>query len=1000
MSKQTINKYYTRLDQYKRFGGTRNESSIRRAFANLLEEYCLPKKLILVDEVLLKKSQKHPDGTVRDALQLDWGHWESKDSKDNLDEEINKKFELGYPNFNILFENSEEIILIQHGKEVLRGNMCDADFLHSILTAFIGYERPEIKEFHLAVEKFKEDIPDIIEALRSMIAEQAKTNLEFKHARKKFWDLCKECVNPEITSFDIREMLIQHILTHEIFTTIFEDAEFHRENNIAKELQRVVDTFFTKGVRKNTLAKIDNYYKTIKREAANIGNHHEKQQFLKVIYENFYKTYNPKGADRLGIFYTPNEIVKFMIESTDYLLERHFEKSLSDKNVEILDPATGTGTFITDIIEHIPPQYLEYKYKNEIHANEVAILPYYIANLNIEYTYMQKMNKYEPFHNIVFVDTLDNLGFSFAAKQHTLFSLSAENLERIKKQNKRKISVIIGNPPYNANQTNENENNKNREYPRIDKLIKNTYVKESTAQKTKVYDMYSRFLRWASNRIDENGIIAFITNRSYIDSRTFDGFRKTLSKEFDNIYIVDTQSDVRKNPKIAGTTHNVFGIQTGVAVMFLQKTEENKKKYAKIHYFTLTDEMLKREKLEWFRDNIFTNISFDTINPDKHNNWINIVDNDFNKLIPMIGKKAFFNFYSLGVSTNRDEWVLDYSKNELEIKTSFFVDEYNKQLNVKKKINKENINNKIDYTIKWSEKLKYNFLKRTKLIFNHNFIIKYNSRPFIKKYYYSDRLLSDRLTSNHVNLFCKDLLSKNYVITFSGVGASKYFSVLGVNGLFSLDFLEKTQCLPLYRYDKDGNRIDNITEWGLRQFKEHYKNDKITKEDIFNYTYGVLHNPAYRKKYEINLKREFPRMPFYKDFYKWVKWGKQLMDLHINYEKVEPYNLKIHEVKKQKKTPKTILRATFHNEEIILDKNTSILGIPAKAWQYKLGNRSALHWILDQYKEKKPRDETIAEKFNTYRFADYKETVIDLLKRVCTVSVKTVEIVEQMAKER
>ena len=575
MSKQSINNYYNKLSQYKRFGGTRNETSIRRAFANLLEEYCLPRNLILVDELQLKNSAKRPDGTIKDALQLDWGFWESKDPKDKLDEEIDKKISIGYPTFNIIFENSEQIVLIQQGEEAMRGEMNNADFLHRILTEFIEYERPEIKEFHTAIEKFKEDIPDIVEALRTMIAEQAEKNPDFRVQREKFWNVCRESINPSISAFDIREMLIQHILTAEIFDTVFGDSHFHRENNIARELETVVNTFFTGSVRRNTLATVDNYYKTIKREAANIDNHHEKQKFLKIIYETFYKAYNPKGADRLGVVYTPNEIVKFMVENTDYLLEKHFGKNLADKNVQILDPATGTGTFITDIIEYIPPKYLKHKFKNEIHCNELAILPYYIANLNIEYTYQQKMNEYEPFENIVFVDTLDNLGFDFIGKQQTLFAMTSENLERIKKQNSKEISVIIGNPPYNANQQNENDNNKNRTYPQIDKHIKDTYIKQSTAQKTKVYDMYSRFYRWAMDRIDKNGIISFITNRSFIDSRTFDGFRKIVEKEFDYVYIVDTQSDVRKNPKIAGTTHNVFGIQTGVAVMFLVKKEDN-----------------------------------------------------------------------------------------------------------------------------------------------------------------------------------------------------------------------------------------------------------------------------------------------------------------------------------------------------------------------------------------------------------------------------------------
>jgi len=957
------------------------------------------KNLVPVDEVRLKSSRRRPDGTVRDALQLDWGHWESKDLGDNLDEEIKRKFEIGYPKFNIIFENSEEIVLFQQGSEIMRHGMRDADALHAVLSEFVSYERPEIKAFHLAVEKFREDIPDIVEALRSVISSQEKTDRTFRQANAKFQELCRESINPDITASDTQEMLIQHILTAEIFNTVFGEIYFHRENSIAKELDTVVGTFFTGTLRRNTLSGIDSYYKAIKAEAARIDSHHEKQKFLKVIYENFYKSYNPKGADRLGIVYTPGEIVRFMIESTDFLLEKHFGRSLADRNVEILDPATGTGTFITELIECIPPQYLEHKYKNEMHANEVAILPYYIASLNIEYTYQQKMGRYEPFENIVFVDTLDNLGFEFRGKQGTLegFGLSAENLERIKRQNERKISVIIGNPPYNAKQQLYNDFNPNKKYKKVDGRIKETYIKHGTAQnQIVVYDMYTRFLRWASDRIGEIGIVAFITNRSYIDSRTFDGFRRTVAKEFDDIYIVDTRSDVRKNPGIAGTTHNVFGIQTGVAVMFLVKTADNEKKKAGIHYFTLTDEMLKREKLEWFRENKIRNIPFQGISPDKHSNWLDITDNDFDELIPLINKdvkagkseEAVFQLFTNGLETGRDDWLYDFSNKNLQKKISFYIATYNKSV-------KKNIQ---DISIRWNRDLTNLFDRKVKVIPSDDLLIKSHFRPFTNKWYYADYQLNYLLTKNHYEIFGTNLKDKNVVIVLSGTSSNQPYHCLSIRNLSERHFVEKSQCLPLYRYEKDGSRTDNITDWGLQQFTKHYPNRRITKENIFHYAYAVLHNPAYRRKYEINLKREFPRLPFYKDFRKWVKWGRALADLHISYETVKPYPLKIRETA-QKKSPKPRLRAVPEKGEIVLDENTAMTGIPARAWEYKLGNRSALHWILDQHKEKKPRDRTIAEKFNTYRFADYRETVIGLLRRVCTVSVKTVDIMNKMAKE-
>jgi predicted helicase len=1021
MSIQLINQYYNKRNRIVQYGGSKNELSIRDPFKDLLNHYADKKNLLLIPELAImgtKGSKVKPDGTLKNALRLDYGYWESKDEKDSIDEEIDTKIKKGYPLTNIIFEDGQTAILIQHGQTVARVNMNDRDKLDEILNQFISFEHPQVKEFTEALLKFKEDLPNILEALRELMIKQGKTNPGYVEARDKFLEHCREEINPEFTPDDVREMIIQHILTEEIFNAVFDETHFHRENNIARELENVIGTFFTGETRRNTLEGIKHYYSVISNNARNMADHHEKQKFLKVIYENFYKTYNPKAADRLGVVYTPNEIVNFMIESTDYLLQKHFGKTLADKNVEILDPATGTGTFICDIIDYIPKQYLLYKYKNEIHANEVAILPYYVANLNIEYTYKQKMGIYEEFPNLCFVDTLDNTGaLKYSGHQQQLFGFSSENALRIKKQNEKKISVIIGNPPYNANQKNENENNKNREYPLVDERIKDSYIRESSAQKTKLYDMYTRFYRWASDRIDNNGILAFVTNRSFIDSRTFDGFRKCIQNDFSECYIIDTKSDVRVNPKIAGTTHNVFGIQTGVALMFLVKKEMQEGK-CKIYYMSMQDEWRKEIKLDWLRNNNLKTTTFDSITPDKNNNWINLSENnDWDSLLPLIGKKSeqsIFRFSSLGVSTNRDEWVYDFNKKTLKKKMLFFIGHFNHLLT--------NNDSTWNGTIKWSESLKSVFKRNQKIVYKDSLIIQVNYRPFIKHYYYSANLLSDRLTQNHNDIFGNDLLANNDIISFSGVTSSKTFNILASNLLVDLHFNGDANCLPHYVYAKDGERVENITDWGLEQFWNKYKDKKITKADIFNYTYAVLHNPAYRKKYELNLKREFPRVPFYKDFWKWARWGKELMKLHINYEEEKPFALKRIDIKavekkqKQKefvpkvKEPepmfgmkpriKVKLRADKTAGTIELDDITTLKGIPKEAWDYKLGNRSAIEWILDQYKEKKPKDPTIAEKFNCYRFADHKEEVIELIRKVTTVSMETMEIISQMELEK
>jgi predicted helicase len=1007
MSKVLINQYYNNLDRAVQFGKSTNEQSIRSHFWNLLNDYARKQNFEVVAEAACmgtKGKKVWPDGIVKNLFGLDIGLWESKDEKDSIDDEIQAKLRKGYPFANILFEDSRTAVLFQHGTEKMRVPVRDADSLHSIITEFISFRSDIVLKFEDAIEKFKADIPVIVETLRGRIDETRAGNKKFIKVSEAFLELCKTEINPEITAGDVREMMIQHILTGDIFNKIFDDADFRRHNNIARELEKLTEILFTFSGRKNLTGNTEHYYDTISSAAACIADHHEKQKFLKVLYENFYKVYNPKAADRLGVVYTPNEIVQFMIESADYLLHKHFNKTLGDKDVEILDPATGTGTFIASLIDYIPKHLLEYKYKNEIYANEVSILPYYIANLNAEFTFKQRTGYYEKFKNLCFADTLDNTAALPYSGQQPLFGTSSENTERIKRQNSRKISVIIGNPPYNANQANENDNNKNREYPKIDERIKATYVKHSTAQKTKVYDMYARFYRWASDRIDKNGVLAFITNRSFIDSRTFDGFRKCVQDDFTACYIIDTKSDVRANPKIAGTTHNVFGIQTGAAMMFLVKKEKQDAQ-CRIEYVSMEDDWRKEKKLEWLRHNKFENIAFEKISPDKNSNWINLADNDFETLVPLISddmQDSVFSSYAMGVVTARDEWVYDLNKNNLLKKMKFFIDHYNTLLEKKPK--------EFDAVIKWSDTLKRNFVSRKKIIFNRSKVVRAFYRPYHYRFFYAEKILNDRLTNNHIEIFGKNYNEPNKCFGLIGKDTVIPFSVLAFNAVNDLNSLSNAaggnKTFPLYRCDSSGSRTDNITDWGLNQFVTHYKDKNIKKEDIFHYTYAVLHNPAYRQKYELSLKREFPRLPFYDDFRKWADWGKALTELHIGYETVKPFSLKTRHKKtkaeKRGQAPapkiKPKLKADKEKGIIEIDELTSLSGIPKPAWEYKLGSRSALEWILDQYKEKKPRDPTIAEKFNTYRFADYKDHVTDLLKRVCTVRIETMKLIEEMRK--
>ncbi|HEY4848318.1 MAG TPA: type ISP restriction/modification enzyme [Methylocella sp.] len=599
-------------------------------------------------------------------------------------------------------------------------------------------------------------------------------------------------------------------------------------------------------------------------------------------------------------------------------------------------------------------------------------------------------------------------------------AVSEENVARIKRQNKKKISVIIGNPPYNANQLNENENNKNREYPEIDRRIKETYIAASIAQKTKVYDMYARFFRWASDRVDENGIVAFITNRSFIESRTFDGFRETVASEFNDIYIVDLGGDVRADPRLSGTKHNVFGIQTGVAISFLVKRA--KTQGCRVRYVRRPQLETAEEKLVFLGASKIAVLNVEELKPTPQNDWLNQGTDEFQKLLPIAERKsegrtdvrrvqAIFGLIAPGILTGRDDWVFDYDRAALVAKVKFFIDRYNRNARKISGAKKSDLNALLDYEIKWSETIKNLMLQGRVLAFDANKLSQHQYRPFSKRVFYADIELADRLTSLHQSFFGENLDQTNRQMIFV-FGTRLPFCAIATNcsSSYSIYSLDPAQCAPFERIDEEGRRIGNITDWALEQFRNQYEktrniNRQITKDAIFRYIYGVLHDPVYREKYALNLKREFPRIPFYGDFWRWADWGEKLMALHIGYETVKPWPLERTDTPKEKSreaeiAPRALLRANKDIGNIQLDSETQLSGIPPEAWTYRLGNRSALEWILDQYKEKTPKDPTIREQFNTYRFADHKEKVIDLLKRVTRVSVETMKIVEAMRAEK
>jgi predicted helicase len=1027
-----IHDYRRRLDDLRRIAGAENEGTLSPAFAGLLEDYGREHQLILAREWPFPGrdgTTLRADGVLLDRLRLAHGWWEAKDSKDQLDREIEAKLRKGYPSDNILFEDTVQAVLLQNGQETRRVLLANDAALAGLLTQFFAFRPPEVEQFEQAAGQFRRDLPTVIAGLAALIAEQEAGNATFQARLGQFHALCVRAIGERVTPGHVREMLIQHVLTEQIFRDLFPLSAFHRENHLARALAEVEQAFLRGETRHNLLRRMEPYYAAIRRAAANAIAATEKQEFLKAVYEDFYTAYNPKDADRMGIVYTPAEVVRFIIQGCDTLARVHFGRGLTDEGLDILDPCTGTGTFIVELLEFLRGDRaaLARKYAGEIHANEIAILPYYIAGLNIEQTYAEILGDWREFGGVCFVDTLENWGFekTYRGAQSDLWgSITDENQQRIREQNARRIPVILGNPPYNANQQNENDNNKNAVALEADARIKATYLKASNAQKTKLYDPYVRFFRWASDRIGEEGMIGFVSNSSFIDAKGFDGFRKVVAQEFQEIWVVDLKGNARtsgeRRKREAG---NVFDdkIRVGVAVYFFVRNP--RREGCEIHYLAVDDFLTAIEKRRFLAVNSLASLkrqgAFQGVLPSDTGDWINQPKNDWSEFPYIANKKtksaknkneedALFKIFSLGVVTARDQWVYDYDEANLQKKVSYLIDIYNSELD-RFKSDGDSCESNLDNSIKWTRAVKRDIHNNIRYKFQNYSIISCLYRPYINCYMYFNKHLNEM---QNMMPYVFPINKENKSICIMGDSTGKPFFVLAVNKLIDYNFVSPasggSQCFPIYRYNSKGDLFENITDWGLKKFNGYYSPfDKITKLDIFHYVYAVLHDPVYREIYALNLKREFPRIPFYSDFRQWAAWGEQLMALHLGYESVEPWPLR--RVEQQNPSPltplpqgergtriKPRLKADKTAGRIDIDELTVLHDVPPEAWDYRLGHRSALEWILEEYKETTPRDPTIREKFNTYRFADHKEKVIDLLMRVCRVSVETMKIIAAM----
>ena len=575
-SHKAVIAYYAGLAQFAKLGVT-HETAVRAAFQELLEHCARQCDWKLVPEFRIKRKGKadvSADGAVLTCVgnipTLVRGLWEAKDSADDLEQEIKHKFSIGYPRQNILFWQPDRAVLYQNSERFYEADLTKPDDLVHVLKLFLEFDPPVIAEWEKAVEEFKDKVPQIGASLKKLIETERQTNPKFIAAFEDFCSLCRGSLNPNISAEAVEEMIIQHILTERIFRKIFQFADFISRNAIAQEIERVITALNSRVFSRDDFSRsLEHFYGAIENAADTIADFNDKQTFLNTVYERFFQGFCVKVADTHGIVYTPQPLVNFMVASVEQVLRDEFGKSLGDRDVHILDPFTGTGNYIVNIMRRIPKSALPHKFAHELHCNEIMLLPYYVASMNIEHAYYEATGKYESFEGICLVDTFRTL----EPPQTEFAFLSEKNSARVDRQRKAPIRVIIANPPYNAWQTDENENNRNQKYARIDQRVKETFSEDSQAQnKNSLSDPYIKALRHASDKIGDSGIVCFVNNNAFLDSLACDGVRKHLDKDFDLIYVLDLGGNVRKNPKLSGTTHNVFGIQVGVSInLFVRK---------------------------------------------------------------------------------------------------------------------------------------------------------------------------------------------------------------------------------------------------------------------------------------------------------------------------------------------------------------------------------------------------------------------------------------------
>jgi predicted helicase len=929
-------------------------------------------------------------------------------------------------------------------------------------------------------EEWAKDVANIAQQHIINITAIVKKKGTAKDEFEKYLNGLRKNINPSVTEEEAIEMLAQHIITQPVFEALFEDYSFVKNNTVSKSLEGII-TALDEKTNKKDVEKLDNFYVSVKERASGIDNSEGKQKIIIELYDKFFRTAFPKVTEKLGIVYTPVEVVDFIIHSVEDVLKKEFGRSMSDENVHILDPFTGTGTFITRLLQGgiIKDDDLKRKYLKEIHANEIVLLAYYIASINIENVYHDLLQKaepydeaflppieekyaadvvqfpntkqekketskkglsYTPFPGICLTDTFQLGETEYGQKQFN--EIFPQNYERVLKQQNTPLRIIIGNPPYSVGQKSANDNAQNQSYPILENRIADTYAKSSDAtNKNSLYDTYIKAFRWSTDRLDpENGgIICFVSNGSWLDGNAQAGFRSHFEKEFSSIYVFNLRGNCRTSGELRQKeAGNIFGLgsRTPISITLLVKNPKKKSEKAVIQYYDIGDYHSREKKLEIIREySTISNINWNTLSPNEHNDWINFRNDVFNTFIP-IGDKDdtssntyFVSKYSNGLKTARDHFCYNFSKELLEKNIKKIINFYNEQCKeyhiAKEKNKKISLDNFLNYDstrITWNVGFKEDLERGTKFKFDNKHIYQGMYRPFCKQYVYFASELNDR-TYQMPKIFPSNE-HQNIVICIPGIGVSKDFSVT-INGFLpDVQLQANGQCFPLYWYEKkeskqhnlfensedDYIRHDAISDFILEQAKDRY-GGKVTKEDIFYYVYGILHHPDYRKKFANDLKKMLPRLPLLEkvaDFWTFSKTGRELADLHLNYENQSlPKDVLINGKpisSKQFPTDKLIVsQITFpvkdKKDTIIYNEHITISNIPPKAYEYIVNGKSAIEWVMERYSVSMHKESGIKNDPNDWaKEHEDPQYILDLLLSVITVSIKTVDIVDGLPK--